>query len=52
MFPSVKLRIKISFIQSWINELIDYDSFCVSRYLPLIRKNFVTYMHGLAVYVK
>ena len=35
-----------------LNDLIDYGNFSVRRYLPLIRKNCVTHMHGLAVYLK
>ena len=40
------------FLQSRLDESLDSDSLCVSRYLPLVRKNSVTQMHGLAVYVK
>ena len=40
------------FLQSRLDESLDSGSFCVSRYLPLVRKNSVTQMHGLAVYVK
>ena len=35
-----------------MDDLIDSGSFSVRGYLPLIRKDFVTHMHGLAVYVK
>ena len=35
-----------------LDDLIDSGSFSVRGYLPLIRKDFVTHMHGLAVYVK
>ena len=31
---------------------IDSGNFSVRRYLPLIRKDSITHMHGLAVYVK
>ena len=31
---------------------IDSGNFSVMGYLPLIRKDFITHMHGLAVYVK
>ena len=35
-----------------LNDSIDYHKFYVTGYLPLIRKNSITHMHGLAVYVK
>ena len=34
------------------NDSIDYGNFSVRGYLPLIRKDSSTHMHGLAVYVK
>ena len=36
--------------QTWMTQLI--VNFSVRGYLPLIRKDSVTHMHGLAVYVK
>ena len=41
-----------SFLQSNLHESIDTGSFCVSCCLPLIRKNYVTHMHGFVVYMK
>ena len=35
-----------------LDDSIDFGNFSVRDYLPLIRKNSVTHMHGLAVYVK
>ena len=35
-----------------LDDSIDYGNFSVRGYLPLIRKDFSTHMHGLAVYVK
>ena len=35
-----------------LDDLIDSGNFCVRSYLPLIRKDSTTHMHGLAVYVK
>ena len=35
-----------------LDDLIDSDNFSVRGYLPLIRKDFITHMHSLAVYVK
>ena len=35
-----------------LNDSIDSGNFSVRGYLPLIRKDSVTYIHGLAVYVK
>ena len=35
-----------------LDDSIDSGNFSVTGYLPLMRKNSVTYMHGLAVYVK
>ena len=35
-----------------LDDLIDSGSFSVTGYLPLIRKDSGTHMHGLAVYVK
>ena len=35
-----------------LNDSIDSGNFSVRRYLPLIRKDSGTHMHGLAVYVK
>ena len=35
-----------------LNDLIDCGNFSVRDYLPLIRKDSSTHMHGLAVHVK
>ena len=35
-----------------LDDSIDYGSFSVRGYLPLIQKDSDTYMHGLAVYVQ
>ena len=35
-----------------LDDSIDSDNFFVRGYLPLIRKDSSTHMHGLAVYVK
>ena len=35
-----------------LNDSIDSGNFCVRSYLPLIRKDSITHMHGLADYVK
>ena len=35
-----------------LDDSIDSDNFSVRGYLPLIRKDSSTYMHGLTVYVK
>ena len=35
-----------------LDETIDSNSFCVNGYLPLIRKDSSTHMHGLGVFVK
>ena len=35
-----------------LDDSIDSGNFCVTGYLSLIRKDSVTHMHGLAVYVK
>ena len=35
-----------------LDYLVDSDNFSVRGYLLLIRKNSVTHMHGLAVFVK
>ena len=35
-----------------LNESIDSGNFSVRGYLLLIQKDFITHMHGLAVYVK
>ena len=34
-----------------LDDSIDSDNFSVRGYLPLIRKDFVTHMHGFAVHV-
>ena len=35
-----------------LDDSIDSGNFSVRSYLPLIRKDYSTHMHGLAVYVK
>ena len=35
-----------------LDDSTDSDNFVVWGYLPLIRKDHITHMHGLAVYVK
>ena len=35
-----------------LDDSIDSSNFCVRGYLPLIRKDSITHMRGLAVYVK
>ena len=35
-----------------LDDLIYYGNFSERGYLPLIRKDYITHMHGLAVYVK
>ena len=35
-----------------LDDLIDFGNFSVRSYLPLIRKDSITHMHGLAVYMK
>ena len=35
-----------------LDDLMDSETFSVRGYLPLIGKDFLTHMHGLAVYVK
>ena len=35
-----------------LDDLIDSGNFSERGYLPLIRKDYITHMHGLAVYVK
>ena len=37
---------------NYLRDSIDSGNFSVRGYLPLIRKDSVTHMHGLAVYVK
>ena len=35
-----------------LDESINYGDFPIRGYLPLIQKDYVTYLHGLAVYMK
>ena len=35
-----------------LDDLIDSRNFSLRVYLPLIRKDSITHMHGLAVYMK
>ena len=42
----------LALFETNLDASIDSGNFCVKGYLPLIWKHFVTYMHGLAVYMK
>ena len=42
----------LALFETNLNDSIDSGIFSVTGYLPLIWKNSITYMHGLAVYVK
>ena len=42
----------LALCQTNLNDSIDSSNFSVRGYLPLIRKDSSTHMHGLAVYVK
>ena len=42
----------LTLFETNLNDSIDSGNFPVEGYLPLIRKNSGTHMHGLAVYVK
>ena len=42
----------LALCQTNLDDSSDSGNFSVRGYLPLIRKDFITYMHGLAVYVK
>ena len=46
-FPDI-----LAFCETNLDDSIDSGNFSVTSYLPLIRKDFITDMHGLAVYVK
>ena len=53
-FLNVNLSLNLSFLlcerQTWMTQLILAIS--LSGYLPLIQKDSITHVHGLAVYVK
>ena len=42
----------VALFETNLDDSIDSGNFSVRGYLPLNRKDFITYMHGLAVYVK
>ena len=42
----------LALFETNLDDSIDFGNFSVSGYLPLIRKDSTTHMHGLAVYVK
>ena len=42
----------LALFETILNDSANSDDFSVRGYLPLIRKDFSTHMHGLAVYVK
>ena len=42
----------VALCETNLDDSIDSGNFLVRGYLPLNRKDFITYMHGLAVYVK
>ena len=41
----------LALFETILDDSVNYDDFSVRGYLPLIRKDFSTHMHGLAVYV-
>ena len=42
----------LAFCETNLHDSIDSGNFSVRGYLPLIQKDSITHMHGLAVYVK
>ena len=42
----------LALFETNLDGAIDSGNFCVRGYLPLMRKDYITHMHGLAVYVK
>ena len=42
----------LALCETYLDDSIDSGNFSVSSYLPLIRKDSGTHMHGLTVYVK
>ena len=42
----------LSLFEANLGDSVDSGNFSVRRYLPLIRRDSVTHMHGLAVYMK
>ena len=42
----------LALFETNLDDSIDFGNFSVRGYLPLIRKDSTTHMHGLAVYVK
>ena len=52
IFPWIKLSWHICSMWDKLGWLIDSDNFSVRGYLTLVRKDSITHMHGLAVYLK
>ena len=52
VFPWIKLLIILALCKANLDGSFDSSNFPVTGYLPLIREDSVTYMYGLAVYVK
>ena len=52
IFPWIKLSWHICSMWGKLGWLIDSDNFSVRGYLTLVRKDSITHMHGLAVYLK
>ena len=42
----------LALCETTLDESIDSGNFSVRGYLPLVRKDYITHIHGLAVYVK
>ena len=42
----------LALCETILDESIDSGNFSVRGYLPLVRKDYITHIHGLAVYVK
>ena len=42
----------LALFETILDDSVNSDDFSVRGYLPLIRKDFSTHMHGLAVYLK
>ena len=42
----------VAISETHVDDLIDSGNFSMTDYLPLIQKNSITHMHGIAVYVK
>ena len=52
VFPWIKLSWHSGSMWNKLDDSFDFDSFSVTGYLPLIQKDSITHIHGLAVYVK